>query len=245
MSRDLGETRPLPSMTDMDPDALFRCPYDPSHIICAKRYTYHVAKCSLTNKKVAQNMRTCPFNARHRILKSNMAEHLAQCPDRTVGQTKVTQGAVRAERGDGHSSVPQSSGEVQPCQEDWDAEMEQDGEQQPYIWGISAMPRSKTTSGKFNDIYIYAIYPKPPHSRLGPHTSGAFVFAGTTLPLDPVAGSSPPRLMPRAPSTRLATHGQVQAASLEEAPLGNKTPKGSEGKWLSSTPARRPCQHPR
>ncbi|XP_078722727.1 gametocyte-specific factor 1-like isoform X2 [Lampetra fluviatilis] len=157
MSRDLGETRPLPSMTDMDPDALFRCPYDPSHIICAKRYTYHVAKCSLTNKKVAQNMRTCPFNARHRILKSNMAEHLAQCPDRrTVGQTEVTQGAVRAERGDGHSSVPQSSGEVQPCQEDWDAEMEQDGEQQPYIWGISAMPRSKTTRPP-PDMPVFAV----------------------------------------------------------------------------------------
>ncbi|XP_078460709.1 gametocyte-specific factor 1-like [Lampetra planeri] len=158
MSRDLGETRPLPSMTDMDPDALFRCPYDPSHIICAKRYTYHVAKCSLTNKKVAQNMRTCPFNARHRILKSNMAEHLAQCPDRTVGQTKVTQGAVRAERGDGHSSVPQSSGEVQPCQEDWDAEMEQDGEQQPYIWGISAMPRSKTTSREADGARAFGEY---------------------------------------------------------------------------------------
>ncbi|XP_078722729.1 uncharacterized protein LOC144938615 isoform X3 [Lampetra fluviatilis] len=127
MSRDLGETRPLPSMTDMDPDALFRCPYDPSHIICAKRYTYHVAKCSLTNKKVAQNMRTCPFNARHRILKSNMAEHLAQCPDRrTVGQTEVTQ------------------------------EMEQDGEQQPYIWGISAMPRSKTTRPP-PDMPVFAV----------------------------------------------------------------------------------------
>lgn len=144
MSRDLGEKHPLPSMTDVDPDALFRCPYDPSHIMCAKRYTYHVAKCGLTHKKMAQNMRTCPFNARHRILRSNMAEHLAQCPDRTVGQTEVTQGAARAERGDGHSSVPQSSREAQPCQEDWDAEMEEDGEKQPFIWGISAMPRSKT-----------------------------------------------------------------------------------------------------
>ncbi|XP_078722726.1 uncharacterized protein LOC144938615 isoform X1 [Lampetra fluviatilis] len=205
MSRDLGETRPLPSMTDMDPDALFRCPYDPSHIICAKRYTYHVAKCSLTNKKVAQNMRTCPFNARHRILKSNMAEHLAQCPDRrTVGQTEVTQGAVRAERGDGHSSVPQSSGEVQPCQEDWDADRHQTCPSSPCP--IICCPRRVAT---------------------GPGE-------GTTLPLDPVAGSSPPRLIPRAPSTRLATHGQVQAARLEEAPLGNKTHKGSEGKWALS-----------
>nr|XP_032815472.1 gametocyte-specific factor 1-like [Petromyzon marinus] len=167
MSQDLGEIHPLPSMTDVDPDALFRCPYDPSHILCAKRYTYHVAKCSLTHKKVAQKMRTCPFNARHRILRSSMAEHLAQCPDRTVGPTEVAQGAARAERGDGHSLVPQSSWEAQPCQEDWDAEMEEDGEKQPYIWGISAMSRSKTRP--LPDMPVFAVpdYPPPLSSSRG------------------------------------------------------------------------------
>ncbi|XP_068997106.1 gametocyte-specific factor 1 [Embiotoca jacksoni] len=67
---------------DDDPDKLVQCPYDKNHQIRNSRYPYHTLKCQKNHPKLASEMKTCPFNARHQMLKNKLAAHIETCPQR-------------------------------------------------------------------------------------------------------------------------------------------------------------------
>ncbi|EDO37175.1 predicted protein [Nematostella vectensis] len=56
------------------------CPYDPVHIISAKRFQYHILKCRKNHPD--KDFVTCPFNAKHIMLRPDLRHHIARCPDR-------------------------------------------------------------------------------------------------------------------------------------------------------------------
>ncbi|MGH0189209.1 UNVERIFIED_CONTAM: hypothetical protein FKN15_034297 [Acipenser sinensis] len=71
--------------TDMwDPDKLLQCPYDKNHQIRGQRFPYHLIKCSKNHPKLAQELKTCPFNARHLLPRNELSHHIANCVDRRV-----------------------------------------------------------------------------------------------------------------------------------------------------------------
>uniref|UniRef100_A0A673CR85 Gametocyte-specific factor 1-like n=1 Tax=Sphaeramia orbicularis TaxID=375764 RepID=A0A673CR85_9TELE len=66
-----------------DPDKLLQCPFDKSHQIRACRFPYHLIKCRKNHPKLASELKTCPFNARHLVPKHELTLHTETCEDRT------------------------------------------------------------------------------------------------------------------------------------------------------------------
>lgn len=65
-----------------DPSELITCPYDPIHQVRASRMPYHLVKCRKNHP--GSDHQTCPFNARHIILKNVYRHHIANCPDKAI-----------------------------------------------------------------------------------------------------------------------------------------------------------------
>lgn len=63
-----------------DPDRLMVCPYDESHRIKAKRFQHHLLKCRKNHPD--KDFVTCPFNAKHVMLRHEIRYHVSRCPDR-------------------------------------------------------------------------------------------------------------------------------------------------------------------
>uniref|UniRef100_A0A3B4T999 CHHC U11-48K-type domain-containing protein n=1 Tax=Seriola dumerili TaxID=41447 RepID=A0A3B4T999_SERDU len=65
-----------------DPDKLLQCPFDKNHQIRACRFPYHLIKCRKNHPQLANELKTCPFNARHLVPKHELTRHTETCEDR-------------------------------------------------------------------------------------------------------------------------------------------------------------------
>ncbi|XP_013390326.1 uncharacterized protein LOC106158771 [Lingula anatina] len=109
-----------------DESDLMECPYDPVHMIRAKRFPYHLMKCR--KNYAGKDMKTCPFNARHVVPGPELRYHISRCPDKAMLQQDV-KNAMEKEEDEGayfkgNTSVPTYFPEwdrPEPT-EDWDAE---------------------------------------------------------------------------------------------------------------------------
>ncbi|XP_064899633.1 gametocyte-specific factor 1 [Columba livia] len=115
----------------MDPEQLVQCPYDKSHQIRAARLPYHLVKCEKNNPGVARRLATCPFNARHRVPHATFQHHIASCPDkRQLDLPLGTDPPLSSTTV--HNETPKAWQGL-PCQEDWEAELQDLEEQPPFI----------------------------------------------------------------------------------------------------------------
>nr|XP_039259853.1 uncharacterized protein LOC120336274 [Styela clava] len=102
-----------------DKDELFVCPFDPIHRISAKRFVYHIIKCRKNHPHIETE--TCPFNARHIVLKPDIRHHTSICPDRKLVELELNS-LDRLELSNDQltvSSEPLNFGD----DEDWDQEI--------------------------------------------------------------------------------------------------------------------------
>ncbi|KAK6308283.1 hypothetical protein J4Q44_G00215540 [Coregonus suidteri] len=114
-----------------DPNKLLQCPYDKNHQIRACRFPYHLIKCSKNHPKLASELKTCPFNARHLMPKHELSHHIANCVDRiSVNAEDLGSAEVQTKW-----QVPVSTWTNTNCDEDWDKEA--DISSVPFVWGVS------------------------------------------------------------------------------------------------------------
>ncbi|XP_042652785.1 gametocyte-specific factor 1 isoform X13 [Tyto alba] len=163
----------------MEPEALVQCPYDSSHRLRASRLPYHLVKCEqcllslLTpshpqnNPQVARTLATCPFNARHRVPQAKLWSHVASCPDKRQPDLPHEMDMSLGDRAK-QSDVP-TAWQSPPCQEDWEAELEDLEDPPPFIFNVRMndpllLPRDSRTprGGVGHDT------PRSPH-RSGQH----------------------------------------------------------------------------
>uniref|UniRef100_A0A3B4BH19 CHHC U11-48K-type domain-containing protein n=1 Tax=Periophthalmus magnuspinnatus TaxID=409849 RepID=A0A3B4BH19_9GOBI len=80
-----GRDQPAEEFDDkgnIDPDRLLQCPFDKNHQIRACRFPYHLIKCRKNHPKLASELKTCPYNARHLVPKHELNHHTETCEDR-------------------------------------------------------------------------------------------------------------------------------------------------------------------
>ncbi|KAM9252227.1 gametocyte-specific factor 1 [Cariama cristata] len=120
----------------MDPEALVQCPYDKSHQVRVSRLPYHLVKCQRNNPQVARTLATCPFNARHRVLQAKLQSHIASCPDKCQSDLPHEMDTSLSNRMK-QPEVP-TAWQGPPCQEDWEAELEDLEDPAPFILDVRA-----------------------------------------------------------------------------------------------------------
>uniref|UniRef100_A0A8C1SMV2 Gametocyte-specific factor 1-like n=1 Tax=Cyprinus carpio TaxID=7962 RepID=A0A8C1SMV2_CYPCA len=113
-----------------DPNRIVQCPYDKNHQIRASRFPFHVLKCRKNHPKLASELKTCPFNARHLIPKHELSHHIANCEDKRT---------LNAEDGNVELlekfQVPVNTWANPSPNEDW--ETETDDNAAKFVWGES------------------------------------------------------------------------------------------------------------
>nr|XP_015822535.2 gametocyte-specific factor 1 [Nothobranchius furzeri]XP_015822536.2 gametocyte-specific factor 1 [Nothobranchius furzeri]XP_015822537.2 gametocyte-specific factor 1 [Nothobranchius furzeri]XP_015822538.2 gametocyte-specific factor 1 [Nothobranchius furzeri]XP_054601699.1 gametocyte-specific factor 1 [Nothobranchius furzeri] len=113
-----------------DPERLVQCPYDKNHQIRVARFPYHIIKCRKNHPKLAKELKTCPFNARHLLPKHELAAHMETCENRVSVFTE-------SDMNDECSwKVPVSTWVNPNMTEDWDTEV--DDAAAPFVWGVNA-----------------------------------------------------------------------------------------------------------
>ncbi|XP_064330518.1 gametocyte-specific factor 1 isoform X4 [Phalacrocorax carbo] len=118
----------------MDPEALVECPYDKSHRVRGSRLPYHLVKCQRNNPRLARALAACPFNARHRVPQAKLQSHIATCPDKhqpDLPHEVDTSCGNRMKQ----PEVP-TAWQGPPCQEDWEAELEDLEDPPPFILNV-------------------------------------------------------------------------------------------------------------
>ncbi|XP_075301765.1 gametocyte-specific factor 1 [Opisthocomus hoazin] len=119
----------------MDPGALVPCPYDKSHLIRACRLPYHLVKCQQNNPRVARTLAVCPFNASHRVPQAQLQSHVASCPSKRQLSLSHEKDASLGNKMK-QPEVP-ALWQGPPCQEDWEAEVEDMEEPLPFILSVN------------------------------------------------------------------------------------------------------------
>ncbi|XP_048034979.1 gametocyte-specific factor 1 [Megalobrama amblycephala] len=113
-----------------DPNRIVQCPYDKNHQIRASRFPFHVLKCRKNHPKLAGELKTCPFNARHLIPKHELSHHITNCEDKR---------SLNAEDGNievlEKFQVPVNTWTNPSPNEDW--ETETDDNAAMFVWGES------------------------------------------------------------------------------------------------------------
>ncbi|XP_065844251.1 uncharacterized protein [Oscarella lobularis] len=108
-----------------DPEEILTCPFDPVHQVAAKRFPYHLIKCS-TNYGAPYYM--CPFNGRHVFIVEELFEiHKRKCPDRFCVEREYMHetGAIAA-KCTGDLSMPQTTTvAISDDAENWEEEVVQ------------------------------------------------------------------------------------------------------------------------
>ncbi|XP_024149078.1 gametocyte-specific factor 1 [Oryzias melastigma] len=123
------EDQVLEEKGSCDPDKIIQCPYDKNHQIRNSRFPYHILKCRKNHPKLANELRACPFNARHLVPKQELAQHIEMCENRRSPEESEEKDEDCAWR------VPVRTRE-NPCKtEDWD--MEADDHAVPFVWGVT------------------------------------------------------------------------------------------------------------
>ncbi|XP_023194687.1 gametocyte-specific factor 1-like isoform X1 [Xiphophorus maculatus] len=120
------------SRGNCDPDKLLQCPFDKNHQIRSCRFPYHLIKCRKNHPKLASELKTCPFNARHLVPKHELARHTETCEDRISVDTED----VGSRNGHVGWDVPVNTWVNPNMTEDWDKEA--DNVQTPFVWGVSS-----------------------------------------------------------------------------------------------------------
>jgi len=77
-----------------DPYDKIECPYDPSHMVDAKRFQRHLMKCGRQHPNA--KVKTCPFNARHVVKVEEYSHHLMNCSDKATIQQDLTSHRITA-----------------------------------------------------------------------------------------------------------------------------------------------------
>ncbi|XP_063043167.1 gametocyte-specific factor 1 [Engraulis encrasicolus] len=114
-----------------NPDKLVKCPYDPNHMIRQCRFPYHILKCKKNHPEMESELRTCPYNARHIVLKDELSKHMTVCVDQLrMEDVRGNQEELRKKY-----TVPISTITV-PNSEDWDKEIEIGTT--PFVWGVTS-----------------------------------------------------------------------------------------------------------
>ncbi|XP_071888085.1 gametocyte-specific factor 1 [Anas platyrhynchos] len=134
-----------------EPEALVQCPYDKSHRVRPARLPYHLVKCQKNNPQVARQLATCPFNARHRVPRAELRDHIASCPNRCQLDSPPEAPSTKPKSPD-----PPPTWQNPPCQEDWEAEVDELEDAPPFILPV--------TTGELHlpsDSYA----PAPPRSQ--------------------------------------------------------------------------------
>ncbi|KAK2512360.1 Gtsf1 [Columba livia] len=184
----------------MDPEQLVQCPYDKSHQIRAARLPYHLVKCEKNNPGVARRLATCPFNARHRVPHATFQHHIASCPDkRQLDLPLGTDPPLSSTTV--HNETPKAWQGL-PCQEDWEAELQDLEEQPPFILRAGAnnlllpsdsvsilvgAPKANTSQPNVTQGGGRVPLPLAPHWRLHPHRLRPH------RPVPPCTAGAPPR----------------------------------------------------
>ncbi|XP_023148392.1 gametocyte-specific factor 1 [Amphiprion ocellaris] len=114
-----------------DPDKLMPCPYDKNHQIRACRFPYHLIKCKKNHPKLASELKTCPYNARHLVHKRELARHTETCENRMCVYTED------AGSTNGNWHVPVSTWVNPIVIEDWDKEADEFAA--PFVWGVNTL----------------------------------------------------------------------------------------------------------
>lgn len=132
---------------DCDPEKLLQCPFDKNHQIRACRFPYHLIKCRKNHPKLASELKTCPFNARHLIPKHEMTHHTATCVDRKSVSLVEPANAEEQRKW----QVPVSTWTNPHTDEDWDKEA--DDSAVPFVWGTSSTSylKPEVTNGFTNE----------------------------------------------------------------------------------------------
>uniref|UniRef100_A0A8C6ZY95 Gametocyte specific factor 1 n=1 Tax=Nothoprocta perdicaria TaxID=30464 RepID=A0A8C6ZY95_NOTPE len=99
----------------LDPERLVQCPYDKHHRIRARRFPYHLVKCRKSYPQVAEELSTCPFNARHLVPQADLRDHISNCNDKRFIEEEIGKRATHLRQ---MNSV--STWQAPPCDEDWD-----------------------------------------------------------------------------------------------------------------------------
>ncbi|MCI4387194.1 hypothetical protein PGIGA_G00071300 [Pangasianodon gigas] len=125
--REEAEAKPV---DDADPNVMMQCPYDKNHQIRACRFPFHILKCAKNHPKLASELKTCPFNAKHLVPKHELAHHIEHCEDKRLitmeddGNNKM------------HSKFHVPIKWTAPaCEEDW--EEEADDNAATFVWGVT------------------------------------------------------------------------------------------------------------
>ncbi|KAK7884919.1 hypothetical protein WMY93_028042 [Mugilogobius chulae] len=146
-----GRDQPADEFDDkgnVDPDRLLQCPYDKNHQIRACRFPYHLIKCRKNHPKLANELKTCPYNARHLVHKHELKHHTEICEDRINVDT--VDDAVQNGEGSNHWQVPVSTW-VNPNQnEDWDEEAED--RVVPFVWGENTAVNARREMRPTNNL---------------------------------------------------------------------------------------------
>ncbi|RVE70931.1 hypothetical protein OJAV_G00069510 [Oryzias javanicus] len=153
--RAVDEERPqLPVVNgekgNCDPEKLLLCPFDKNHLIRACRFPYHLIKCRKNHPKLAGELKTCPFNARHLIPQHELARHTETCVDRVTVDPK-------AESTDYCSAweVPVTAWVNPVMSEDWDKEIENNVTS--FVWGANLVLRqTKEAKSSKHDLSFRA-----------------------------------------------------------------------------------------
>ncbi|XP_030625591.1 gametocyte-specific factor 1 [Chanos chanos] len=117
---------------DCDPNKILQCPYDKNHHIRAKRFPFHLIKCAKNHPKLASEMKTCPFNAKHLMPQHELAHHIANCVDRRPDNPKNVDTNSEMLR---KFHVPVNTATNPISEEDWDQEA--DDSAITFVWGVS------------------------------------------------------------------------------------------------------------
>ncbi|KAM9351040.1 gametocyte-specific factor 1 [Symphorus nematophorus] len=129
-----------------DPNKLLQCPFDKSHQIRSCRFPYHLIKCKKNHPKLASELKTCPFNARHLVPKNELTHHTETCEDRR--SVDIEDGA--SANGHYRSQVPVSAWVNPNMTEDWDKEVDDDAA--PFVWGVNTALNQKPEMRPTNNL---------------------------------------------------------------------------------------------
>ncbi|XP_039508129.1 gametocyte-specific factor 1 isoform X2 [Pimephales promelas] len=116
---------------DADPNRIVQCPYDKNHQIRASRFPFHVLKCRKNHPKLACELKTCPFNARHLIPRHELSHHITNCEDKR--SLNAEEGKIEVLE---KFQVPVNTCTNPSPNEDW--ETETDDNAAIFVWGESS-----------------------------------------------------------------------------------------------------------
>ncbi|XP_062871854.1 gametocyte-specific factor 1 [Trichomycterus rosablanca] len=114
-----------------DSDKLLQCPYDKNHQIRACRFPFHILKCAKNHPKLASELKTCPYNAKHIMPKHELAHHIENCEDKGL-VTLEDESNTDVHR---KFRVPVTTWTNHASEEDW--ENEADNQAETFVWGVS------------------------------------------------------------------------------------------------------------